>query len=70
MLQQKFIVQVTTLPDCDDITPFDGNYVQLTCVAIWIKDQGLTYRALTIGTSICLANLLILQLCLILLPAV
>jgi hypothetical protein len=24
MLQQKFIVQVTTLPDCDDITRFDG----------------------------------------------
>ncbi len=26
MLQQKFIVQVTTLPDCDDITRFDGTY--------------------------------------------
>ncbi len=25
MLQQKFIVQVTTLPDCDDITRFDGS---------------------------------------------
>jgi hypothetical protein len=25
MLQQKFIVQVTTIPDCDDITRFDGN---------------------------------------------
>jgi hypothetical protein len=24
MLQQKFTVQVTTLPDCDDITRFDG----------------------------------------------
>jgi hypothetical protein len=24
MLLQKFIVQVTTLPDCDDITRFDG----------------------------------------------
>ncbi len=24
MLRQKFIVQVTTLPDCDDITRFDG----------------------------------------------
>jgi hypothetical protein len=24
MLQQKFIVQVTTLLDCDDITRFDG----------------------------------------------
>ena len=24
MLRQKFIVQVTTLPDCDDITPYDG----------------------------------------------
>jgi hypothetical protein len=27
MLQQKFIVQVTTLPDCDDITRFDGTYM-------------------------------------------
>ena len=26
MLQQKFIVQVTTLPDCDDITRFDGTH--------------------------------------------
>jgi hypothetical protein len=25
MAQQKFPVQVTTLPDCDDITRFDGN---------------------------------------------
>jgi hypothetical protein len=24
MRQQKFTVQVTTLPDCDDITRFDG----------------------------------------------
>jgi hypothetical protein len=24
MLQQQFAVQVTTLPDCDDITRFDG----------------------------------------------
>jgi hypothetical protein len=24
MPQQKFIVQVTTLADCDDITRFDG----------------------------------------------
>jgi hypothetical protein len=24
--QQKFTVQVTTLPDCDDITRFDGTY--------------------------------------------
>ncbi len=24
MLRQKFTVQVTTLPDCDDITQFDG----------------------------------------------
>ena len=24
MLRQKFTVQVTTLPDCDDITRFDG----------------------------------------------
>jgi hypothetical protein len=24
MLQQKFTVQVTTLPYCDDITRFDG----------------------------------------------
>jgi hypothetical protein len=24
MPQQKFTVQVTTLPDCDDITRFDG----------------------------------------------
>jgi hypothetical protein len=24
MLQKKFIVHVTTLPDCDDITRFDG----------------------------------------------
>jgi hypothetical protein len=29
MLQQKFIVQVTTLPDCDDITRFDGSQLQL-----------------------------------------
>jgi hypothetical protein len=29
MLRQKFTVQVTTLPDCDDITRFDGN---------WLKD--------------------------------
>jgi hypothetical protein len=27
MRQPKFIVQVTTLPDCDDITRFDGIYV-------------------------------------------
>jgi hypothetical protein len=27
MLQQKFIVQVTTLPDCDDITRFDGMHI-------------------------------------------
>jgi hypothetical protein len=26
MQQQKFTVQVTTLPDCDDITRFDGTY--------------------------------------------
>jgi hypothetical protein len=26
MLRQKFTVQVTTLPDCDDITRFDGTY--------------------------------------------
>ncbi len=24
MMHQKFTVQVTTLPDCDDITRFDG----------------------------------------------
>jgi hypothetical protein len=24
MLRPKFTVQVTTLPDCDDITHFDG----------------------------------------------
>jgi hypothetical protein len=27
MLRQKFTVQVTTLPDCDDITRFDGTYL-------------------------------------------
>ena len=27
MLQQKITVQVTTLPDCDDITRFDGTYL-------------------------------------------
>jgi hypothetical protein len=26
MLQQKFTVQVTTLPDCDDITRFDATF--------------------------------------------
>ncbi len=26
MLRKKFTVQVTTLPDCDDITRFDGIY--------------------------------------------
>jgi hypothetical protein len=26
MLQQQFAVQVTTLPDCDDITRFDGSH--------------------------------------------
>ncbi len=26
MPQQRFPVQVTTLPDCDDITRFDGNH--------------------------------------------
>jgi hypothetical protein len=25
--QQQFTVQVTTLPDCDDITRFDGTYM-------------------------------------------
>jgi hypothetical protein len=30
MLQQKFIVQVTTLPDCDDITRFDGTVTLIT----------------------------------------
>jgi hypothetical protein len=29
MLRQKFTVQVTTLPDCDDITRFDGTRVPL-----------------------------------------
>ncbi len=29
MLQQKFTVQVTTLPDCDDITRFDGSFVRI-----------------------------------------
>jgi hypothetical protein len=28
MLRQKFTVQVTTLPDCDDITRFDGTFKQ------------------------------------------
>jgi hypothetical protein len=27
MPQQKFFVQVTTLPNCDDITRFDGSYL-------------------------------------------
>ncbi len=27
MLQHKFAVQVTTLPDYDDITRFDGNKI-------------------------------------------
>jgi hypothetical protein len=35
MLQQKFDVQVTTLPDCDDITRFDG-----TSLGIRIQDGG------------------------------
>jgi hypothetical protein len=26
MLRQKFTLQVTTLPDCDDITRFDGTW--------------------------------------------
>ena len=30
MLRQKFIVQVTTLPDCDDITRFDGMPIHRT----------------------------------------
>jgi len=29
MLQQKFTVQVTTLPYCDDITRFDGMLLKL-----------------------------------------
>ncbi len=33
MLRQKFTVQVTTLPDCDDITRFDGTH-------IWMKKAG------------------------------
>ena len=33
MPQQKFIVQVTTLPDCDDITRFDGTRY------LYIKNQ-------------------------------
>ena len=28
--QQRFPVQVTTLPDCDDITRFDGNLIMFT----------------------------------------
>jgi len=28
MLKQKFTVQVTTLPDCDDITRFDGRPIR------------------------------------------
>ena len=28
MLRQKFTVQVTTLPDCDDITRFDGTFLK------------------------------------------
>ncbi len=29
MLQQKFTVQVTTLPYCDDITQFDGSDIKI-----------------------------------------
>jgi hypothetical protein len=35
MLLQKFTVQVTTLPDCDDITQFDGT--SLRCTSLEIK---------------------------------
>ncbi len=34
MLQQKFIVQVTTLPDCDNITRFDGKFLVATYIFI------------------------------------
>jgi hypothetical protein len=29
MPHYKFIVQVTTLPDCDDITRFDGIWIRI-----------------------------------------
>jgi hypothetical protein len=36
MLRQKFTVLVTTLPDCDDITRFDGNFFSpLSFVAVF-----------------------------------
>jgi hypothetical protein len=37
MLQQKFTVQVTTLPDCDDITRFDSTL--LGC-HVWPSESG------------------------------
>jgi hypothetical protein len=34
MLQKKFTVHVTTLPDCDDITRFDGTVLLYTVLII------------------------------------
>jgi hypothetical protein len=39
MLQQKFTVQVTTLPDCDDITRFDGTSMIVIFISNgWLLD--------------------------------
>jgi hypothetical protein len=46
MMQQKFIVQVTTLPDCDDITRFDG--IPVFHCSSFILEQHMVYNHMSL----------------------
>ncbi len=58
MLQQKFTVQVTTLPHCDDITRFDGTTVWCTqwtpsvCRGVFVTGNTSTTSGLTVTLSV------------------
>ena len=42
MPQHRFPVQVTTLPDCDDITRFDGTYFKKNLCTVSGTYEGVT----------------------------